>query len=207
MSSRRGQTAPTVEYILLGILGFGTGYSFELASLKRVAAVKPLLGAAAAILLSYSMVMVCLDSARFWLPEWLQAIGWLLLPASAFLLLYSLFLELPFSSTYRAQGAGPRLVTTGTYALVRHPTVPWYALVLLSLLLVTRSELLLLALPIWVFLDIAWVVLQERLLLGRVFPEYEEYRRTTPMLVPNRRSMLACLRSLRTQGRRVVQGR
>ena len=126
--------------------------------------------------------------------------GWSLLPVSGLLLAYSLFLELPFSQTYRSAGTGSSLVTTGTYALVRHPTVPWYALVLLSLLLVFRSELLLVAIPIWLALDIIWVFFQERLLLRGVFPEYASYRRTTPMLIPTRRSLKACLQSLRQVG-------
>ncbi len=196
-------------YILLGVLGFVAGYGFELASVKGKASLKPLLAAAAAGLLTYSTVMVCLQSERFWLPPWLQALGWVLLPISASLLVYSLFLELPFSSTYRYRKGGlrPRLVTTGTYALVRHPSVPWYVLGLAALLLVTRSQLLLVALPLWVFLDVAWVVLQERVLLSRVFSEYGSYRQTTPMLIPTFRSVAECLRTLRSPSGQTIQGR
>ena len=148
-------------------------------------------------LLAYSTVMVCLDTERFWLPVWSQGVGWLLLIPSSLLLAYSLFVELPFSRTYHHTEHSFVLVTTGTYALVRHPMVPWYALVLLSLLLVSQSRLLLLAIPIWLTLDVLWAALQEWLLLKRVFPEYEVYRRTTPMLIPTRRSLEACLQSLR----------
>ena len=147
--------------------------------------------------MAYSTVMVCLDTERFWLPVWMQGMGWFLLPVSTLLLAYSLFLELPFSRTYYSTGHSPVLITTGTYALVRHPTVPWYALVLFSLLLVSRSQLLLLAIPVWLTLDIVWVVLQERLLLSKVFPEYEMYRRTTPMLIPTTSSLKACFQSIR----------
>ena len=196
-----------MTYILLGTLGFIAGYSFELASAKHAIALRPILGIAVASLLAYSTVMVCMDSQRFWLPDWLQGLGWTLLPMASFLLVYSLFLELPFSGTYGTQGSGRQLVTTGTYALMRHPTVPWYALVLLSLLLASRSTLLLVALPLWVSLDVAWIVLQERLLLDKEFPEYPDYRLTTPMLIPNRRSLAACLKSLRVQGERAVPRR
>ena len=184
-------------YILTGVLGFSVGYSFELLALKRVRGGKPLIGMVAGGLLAYSTVMVCLDTGRFELPFWIQSVGWFLLPFSGLLLAYSLFLELPFSRTHRTVGPAPELVTTGTYALVRHPTVPWYALVLFSLLLVSRSTLLLLAMPLWLALDVLWVVLQERLLLSKAFPEYEAYRRTTPMLIPTRRSLRASLGSLR----------
>ena len=190
----------------MGVLGFIAGYGFELANAKGTARLQPALAIAVAGLLTYSTVMVGLDSERFWLPAWLQVVGWVLFPISVFLLVFSLFLELPFSATYRAHTDGPKLVTTGTYALVRHPTVPWYVLMLGSLLLLTRSELLLVALPVWVLLDVMWVVLQERLHLTKVFPEYVTYQRTTPMLIPNRRSVPAFIRSLRSERRQMAQG-
>ena len=193
-------------YILLGVLGFIAGYGFELASAKRVAQLKPVLAVAVAGLLTYSTVMVGMDSGRFWLPAWLQVVGGIILPVSLLLLLFSMFLELPFVATYRSRTGSPRLVTTGTYALVRHPTEAWYVLMLGSLLLLTRSELLLVALPVWVLLDVIWVVLQERLHLTRVFPEYAAYQRTTPMLIPNRRSIPAFIRSLRSIRRQIAQG-
>ena len=164
------------------------------------------MGVAAMGLLTYATVMVSVESERFWLPAWLQAVGWVLLPMAVLLLVYSLFLELPFRSTYRGRDARQQFVTTGTYALVRHPTVPWYVLGLGALVLVTRSRLLLLASPVWVLLDVAWVVLQERVVLKRVFPEYASYQRTTPMLIPNCRSVLECLRSLRDERRQTVRG-
>ena len=90
----------------------------------------------------------------------------------------------------------PHLVTTGTYALVRHPTVAWYALLMFSLLLAFQAKPLLLALPLWIALDVLWVALQERLGLGKVLPGYEQYRQTTPMLIPNRRSVAVFLKGL-----------
>ena len=206
MDTSKGHTATTVDYVLLGVLGFIAGYGFELASAKRVALLKPVLAVAVAGLLTYSTVMVGLDSGRFWLPAWLQAVGGVILPVSVLLLLFSMFLELPFAATYQGRTDSPKLVTTGTYALVRHPTVPWYVLMLGSLLLLTRSELLLVALPVWVLLDVVWVVLQERLHLTRAFPEYATYQRTTPMLIPNRRSVSAFVRSLQSARRQIAQG-
>ena len=206
LATPKGDTASAVDYILLGILGFIAGYGFGLASSKGTTRLKPVLAIAVAGLLTYSTVIVSLDSGRFWLPAWLQAVGGVLLAVSLLLLLFSMFLELPFAATYRGHTARPELVTTGTYALVRHPTVPWYVLVLGSLLLLTRSELLLVALPVWVLLDVVWVVLQERLHLTRVFPEYATYQRTTPMLIPNRRSIPAFIRSLRSVRRQIAQG-
>ena len=185
-------------YILLGGLGFLIGYSLELAPAQKVPGAKPLLGMAAGGLLVSSLGMASLHGGRFWLPAWLSVLGGGLLPMAFLLLVYSLFLELPFRRTYVGLGPGPRLVTTGTYALVRHPTVLWYGLLLVSVLLLTRSQLLLMALPLWLALDILWVVLQERFSLLRTFPHYQHYRQVTPMVIPNLQSLRACLASFRS---------
>lgn len=183
-------------FVGLGGLGFLMGYAFELSSLKAIPVLKPVLWLMSIGLLGFSLAQVCLQSERFWVPGWLAGLGWGLLPVAVLLLSYSLFLEVPLLRTYLTPGPGPHLVRSGTYALVRHPSVLWFGLLLFSLLLVSRSYLLALALPLWVLLDILWVGLQERQ-LKRAFPEYTDYQRTTPMLIPNRQSLEACLRSLR----------
>ncbi len=183
-------------FVGLGGLGFLVGYAFELTSTKGIRALKPVLWLMCVSLLGYSLTQVCLRSERFWAPGWLAGLGWGLVLVAVLLLIYSLFVEIPLRHTYLAPGPSLHLVQSGTYALVRHPSVLWYGLLLFSLLLVSRSYLLALALPLWVLLDILWVVLQERR-LRRVFPDYAGYQRTTPMLIPNRQSLRACLRSLR----------
>lgn len=183
-------------FVGLGGLGFLMGYAFELSSMKGTPGLKPLLWLMSVGLVGYSLAQVCLRSERFGAPGWLGGLGWGLLPVAVLLLSYSLFLELPLRRTYITPGPGPRLVRSGTYALVRHPTVLWFGLLLFSLLMVSRSYLLALALPLWLFLDIQWVRLQERQ-LRQAFPDYPDYQRTTPMLIPNRQSLVACLRSLR----------
>ncbi len=183
-------------FVGLGGLGFLVGYAFELTSLRAIPVIKPLLWLISIGLVVFSLGQVCLSSERFWVPGWLDGLGWGLLPVAVLLLSYSLFLEVPLLRTYLTPGPGPRLVRSGTYALVRHPSVLWFGLLLFSLLIVSRSYLLAVALPLWLFLDILWVVLQERQ-LRRAFPEYPDYQRTTPMLVPNRQSLRACLESFR----------
>jgi len=99
-----------------------------------------------------------------------------------------------------APGVGDRLIRTGTYALVRHPGVLWYALLLVSLIFVSKSKLLLVASPIWLAMDIVHVIIQEKFFFGKMFEDYEHYRRETPMLIPSRRSISACLRTIRQPG-------
>ena len=185
----------------MGILGFLVGYSTELPAINKFRALKPAAWVASFGLLGCAMVMVCLNTSRFVLPGWLTFVGWGFLPLASMLLFYTLVLELPFRRTFGGSPSSTDLVTTGTYALVRHPTVLWFLLILAFMLLATRSFVLLVAMPIWFALDVGWVLLQERSSLARNFPNYATYKRTTPFLIPNRRSLTAFLRSFRLAGR------
>ena len=178
-----------MAFIVLGTLGFLIIHLFDFVSLKKAPLLKPVTWLVGSGLLVYSIVMVCLMSERLPLPVWSIWLGWLLLLGSLILLIYSLFVNLPFIKTYVARGVGDRLVKTGLYALVRHPWVHCFTLLMLSLFLVSGSSLLLIAAPVWILLDIIMVVIQDKFVFVRMFPGYEEYQQETPMLVPNRRSI------------------
>ena len=186
-------------YIFIGILGFLIVHTFDIVSLKRIPAAKPLTWILGSGLLVYSLIMLCLRSNTLPLPTWSTWLGWGLFALSFFLLIYSLFINLPFRKTYIATGVGDKLITTGLYALVRHPGVPWFTLILLSLILVSKSSPLLIAAPIFILLDIVLVVVQDKFFFGRMFDSYESYRQETPMLVPNRQSLNAFIDSLKQQ--------
>lgn len=185
-------------YIALGILGFIIVHFLDIVSLKRIpSGAKPCVWAVGSGLLVYSLIMLCLQSNTLPLPIWSTWLGWGLLTLSFFLLIYSLFVNLPFRKTYVATGVGDRLITTGLYALVRHPWIHCFTLTLLSLVLVSRSSLLLIAVPIWILLNIPLVIIQDKFFFGKMFQGYNSYRRETPMLVPNRRSINAFMNSLK----------
>jgi protein-S-isoprenylcysteine O-methyltransferase Ste14 len=147
--------------------------------------------------LIYSLVMICLSPDKIVVPTWLTGVGWGVLVLSASLLIHALFVSLPFRRTYIDKGVGEKLVESGFYALVRHPGVIWFTLLMLSLIPVARSRLLLIATPTFITLDILLVFIQDKFLFGRMFPGYGAYRRETPMLLPNRRSVNVFLRFLR----------
>jgi protein-S-isoprenylcysteine O-methyltransferase Ste14 len=191
-----------IEHILQGVLAFLIAFFFDLAAIKHIPYLKQIVGLVATLLFGYSLVIVALHPVKLQMPPLLSHAGWPFLIISAFLLVYSLFLEIPFRQTYAADGVGDRLIKTGTYALVRHPGVLWLALFLASLILVSRSRLLLLAAPVWLFMDVAYVWVQERVFFGRMFPGYEQYRKETPWLIPTRESIVRCLRTLRIRGRK-----
>ena len=127
-------------YIVLGIVGFIVIHLFDLVSLKRVPRAKPAVWASGSGLLIYSLVMICLAPDKLVLPVWLTWLGWGLLSLSLPLLIYSLFVGLPFRKTYLTTGIGDSLITTGVYALTRHPGVIWFTILMLALIPVSGSE-------------------------------------------------------------------
>jgi protein-S-isoprenylcysteine O-methyltransferase Ste14 len=182
--------------ILLGAAAFALGFGFDWASWRRSAVLKPVLELATVACFLAALLWTLATPGRWGWPAWVAVVGWPLVAAGAALLAYSLFFEIPFAATYARPGSGDVLVTTGTYALVRHPGVLWLGLLLAGLALVSRGRLMLVAGAIWLLCDIVYVWLQEAFLFRRMFPGYEEYQRTTPMLVPTAQSLARCLHSL-----------
>ena len=184
-------------YVAAGCLGFLVVHFFDIVSLKRWPVAKPVTWFAGCALMGYSVVMMCLRADKLALPVWSIWLGWALLALSLSLLIYSLFINLPFRKTYIAPGVGDKLVKTGLYALVRHPGVLWFIPLMFSLVLVSQSSLVLIAAPVFIVMDVVLVVLQDKVFFGRMFAGYADYQRETPMLVPNRRSINAFLNSLK----------
>ena len=186
-----------MTYIALGVLGFTVIHLFDLVSLKRIPKAKPVIWVLGSGLLIYSLIKICLAPDKLIVPMWLTWLGWGILIISVSLLVHSLFISLPLRKTYVNTGVGDKLITTGVYALVRHPGVIWFTLIMLSLIPVSRSSLLLIASPTFILLDILLVVIQDKFVFGRMFGGYDSYRRETPMLIPNRKSINIFIRSLR----------
>lgn len=179
-------------FIAMGAVAFVFAGLFDIAALRGWRFVKQVSGLVAALLFSYAAIMLALHPDKLQIPIVLRYVGWTLLVISGFLLIYSLFLELPLRQTYAADGTGDRLVKSGTYALVRHPGVLWLALLLVSIVLVSRSRLMVWAVPIWLGLDVLLVWFEEQFTLPCQFPEYVEYQQETPMLIPTLGSVRRC---------------
>ena len=185
--------------VIAGVLGFLVAYLFDWVSLRRIPGGKQAIALSVVGLHSYALVAACWGVTRFSLPSAFSVLGWFLLPISLVLLLYSLFLELPYAKTYSQAGVGQRLVTSGTYALVRHPWVLWYVILLAFLIIATRSTVLLYAVPAWVFMAVMRVVVEDRFFFPKMFPDYPQYQQQTPMLIPTRSSIATCLRTLKAR--------
>ena len=192
--------------VLAGVLAFLVAFSFDWVAMKRTPRAKLVVVFLVIGLHGYALYAALWGVSRFWLPTAVSVVGWVLLPIFAFLLLYSLVIELPSGKTYYRPGVADHLVTTGTYALTRHPGVMWYILALVSLLLATRSTVLLIAVPVWSLLDIIHVTVQDRFYFVKMFPGYRQYQQQTPMLIPTRQSLVACLLMLRRRPHHVRVG-
>lgn len=156
-----------------------------------------MVGLLAVVLIGYATVMVCITPIRLDLPGFVLPLGILILIVAAFLLIYSLFVEIPFRATYTERGSGNQLITSGTYALVRHPGVLWLALLYIALTLLFPSTTIIIATIVWLIMDVIYIVLQDKFFFPRMFPEYGSYQKLTPFLIPNKHSISACLKSVR----------
>jgi protein-S-isoprenylcysteine O-methyltransferase Ste14 len=181
---------------LLGAIGILILFGFDLATLAGRPRLKRLILAVAWPLCLIALIRAVAHPDKLALPAWAPLAGWLISIPAALLLIYSLAIEIPFQRTYLANGTPDALVTTGTYALTRHPGVFWLAWLLLGLLLISRSRVMLIAAPAWLLLDILYVWLQDRYFFPRQFATYRQYQRQTPMLWPSRASVQRCWQTL-----------
>ena len=116
------------------------------------------------------------------------------------LLVYTLFFALPFHDTYIHGTTAPSLCRSGVYALCRHPGVLWLSGFYLCLYAALGTRMLLAAFVVFTLFDIAYVVFQDRWSFPKQFPEYDDYRQSTPFLLPNVRSIRQCVRTWRGTG-------
>lgn len=187
-------------YIVIGAVGVVIVHLCDPVAIRRLPLLKPLVWTVGVALVLYATIMACFWPEKLALPVWSTWTGWILLVVSLVLLAFSLFFNLPFRKTYVTPGVGDRLITSGLYALVRHPGVSWTVLGLGAVILVSKSRLILVASPMFIVLDILAVAIQDRLFFPRMFAGYDEYRRKTPMLIPTRKSLSAFACSFRQSG-------
>ena len=182
--------------VWLGTLAFLIAFAFDLANMAGLMLLKRAIVVLSSILFLLALWQALSQSPAFNVPGWVIATGALLTALGLALSAYSLLIEIPVQSTYVAPNASSQLVTTGTYALCRHPGVLWFGLFLLGLLITNRSLALLIAALVWFGLDILYVWLQDRYFFPRQFPDYPAYRKQAPMLIPTRGSMRRCWHTL-----------
>ncbi len=185
-----------MQYILTGTLGFLFILLFDVYTLKIAGFKRKVTGVAGVVLIAYSTIAVALVSEKIAIPVSFRIAAGILCAAAAFLLVYSLFLELPFSKTYGGAKYSSELVDTGTYALCRHPGVLWFGLMFLFFFYATGAKLLIPAGIIWTAVDIIHVYIEDKFFFPKMFPGYKNYAKSTPMLIPNKVSIRRCISTL-----------
>lgn len=117
------------------------------------------------------------------------------------LLIYTLFFALPFDETYLEESRQRLAYTEGVYGLCRHPGVLWFAGVYLCLwgaLGDINKGIYFISMIVWNYL---YIVFQDFWTFPKTFTNYMEYKRTTPFLIPNRKSIRAFLGCLKKENR------
>lgn len=130
-------------------------------------------------------------------PVWYAVWGILAL-SQAVLLIYTLFFALPFGETYVQTDGKPPVYKEGVYSLCRHPGVLWFFFLYLFLAMMAGTGLMAAVCVEYSGLNLLYVWFQDRVTFKRTLYGYEEYQRETPFLIPNRKSILTCIRFLRT---------
>ena len=180
-------------YIFIGVSGFIILFFFDLVALKKIRLIKTIIWIVGYGLIVFSLNMIIRRGELFLLPNSVKVTGIVLSAIFTILLIYSLLIEIPFKRTYLERGAGNKLVTTGTYALVRHPGVLWFILFLIGMFLVSGSKTLLVTIPVWGFMDVLYVIIQDKYYFPDQFGEaYKKYQSEVPMLIPTRASVKRC---------------
>ena len=179
-------------YIIFGILGFLVIHTFDFVAIKKIPfGAKPIVWTAGFAILFYSLIKINLQTNILNISSGWTWVGWVLLIISAVMITIALFINLPFRKTYVSTGVGNELMKTGLYALVRHPGIYWVALFFFSLVFISKSQLMLIAAPVFVIINTILVIVQDVYFFPKMFEGYDKYQMETPMLVPNKRSIKA----------------
>jgi protein-S-isoprenylcysteine O-methyltransferase Ste14 len=183
-SKKRGDS---MLFTMVGTLGFIGFLLFDIFSMKQ----KPILKYSSIVigmfLIVWSTYQITQLPQSLFVPILTRYIALVLGLVFFGLLIYSVFIEVGIK-TYR-KVSQHLLVTDGTYSLVRHPGVIWLFLFYFFFALFFMSNDLLITAFVWTFVNTVYIIIQERLILVKLFSDYESYSQTTPMVIPNIRSM------------------
>lgn len=170
-------------YIVAGSLSFLMFLLFDYSQLNNRNIVKYVFGIIGLLILMSATILILIEDSVFEFHSF-SKIAFLTLSLIFFaLLVYSVFIEIGKNNYVKE--AKPKLVTCGTYALTRHPGILWFLFMYGFLSLATSSTLLFYAAIIWSIINIVYTYFQETNILYKVFDEYSEYKKNTPMFVPN----------------------
>lgn len=114
------------------------------------------------------------------------------------LLIYSLFFALSAGQAYTMPGQPRPVNTRGVYALCRHPGVLWF--IALFACLCVWPGFPVYAAAVYCGLNVLLALFEDVLIFPRILTGYLAYRRTTPFLIPNKRSIKQALTTYKYKG-------
>lgn len=184
-------------YILMGLLGFFLYLVYDINSVtSKIKIINGFffLGSFLLIVATAGIIFESFNDIQ-WDLLWMSIFGVFSLMFLA-LLIYTLFFALPFNDTYVSSNATPKVYQNGFYALCRHPGVLWFAGFYFFLWLALKTPLLLLAAIIFSACNFIYIIFQDHWTFPRVFDDYNDYKKLTPFIIPNFKSIKRCLQTL-----------
>lgn len=116
------------------------------------------------------------------------------------LLIYTLFFALPFKETYIIEEKNPEVYDKGVYAICRHPGVIWLFFSYMFLSLLFESIEMMIIGGLFSFWNFLYIIFQDKYTFMKYFSNYDEYKKHTPFLIPNRISILRGIKTLTKRG-------
>jgi protein-S-isoprenylcysteine O-methyltransferase Ste14 len=188
-------------YIIIGCTAFILFYIFDLNKIifiHRYANICFLFGI---VLISFCTIALLFGNFKNnEIPAFWQWSAGMLSFVSLLLMVYTLFMGIPFTKTYIETNKGNTVVNTGMYALCRHPGVIWFFFFYFFLGLASGKISLLWAAGVWTIMDIIYVYIQDRWIFTIILEDYQSYQKQVPFLIPDLISIRNCISSLRGNG-------
>ena len=186
--------------VCLGCLGFVCYFLYDCNSIKKIAGwMGRLFAVGSAFLTAATCILFSKNrAALFQTPAdgvWLAGGVFFL-----WLLIYTLFFALPFEETYVEESRYREAYTEGVYALCRHPGVLWFGGFYLCMAALWKSQEGTVFSVCVICLNVLYVIFQDAYSFPRTFSNYGEYKKSTPFLIPDRKSVLRCIQSWRGAG-------
>jgi steroid 5-alpha reductase family enzyme len=186
-------------YIILGIIAFGFFVLYDVNSIIMKNRLLSCCFFVGFILLTAATFGLVITAVKEMDADVFKTILFGALAVISFLLMiYSLFFALPFQKTYmKTEDKGMKVCKVGVYALCRHPGVLSSTCLYLSLGLALMTPLMMTAAVIFSILNILYICFQDLWTFPKSFPDYRDYKKSTPFLLPNQKSIRRCLQTLR----------
>ena len=109
--------------------------------------------------------------------------------------IYVLFFALNFNDTYVDDQF--HVCDRGVYALCRHPGFYSFLLIYVGLYIMYHTRFTFWILIIYNLFNFLYIVFQDVYVFPKLFDEYKEYKKTTPFLLFNAKSLNKCIKDFR----------